>query len=180
MRFDQEQTTNSPSATTITHNVTLSFEIGASNISVPIRSDQSGPKQDGGQVLIYYAGEGLKKSTSLGYHTNCVYSPITGKYMTKHNPQKENAPAVIYSIGDKRRLIWRCRHMSANDNGRKVWKQQNDNILTFELDSDTMTIIYPEDKNPKSENSKKTMSQYMYGGVHLSGEKLVLVLYLEW
>ena len=38
-------------------------------------------------VLIYYAGEGLKKSTSLGYYTDCMYSPITGEYMTKHNSQ---------------------------------------------------------------------------------------------
>ena len=39
-------------------------------------------------VLLYYAGEGLKKSTSLGYHTDCVYSPNTGEYMNKHNSQK--------------------------------------------------------------------------------------------
>ena len=48
MRFDQEQTTDTPSATTITHNVGLSFEIETSNISVQIRNDQSNPKQDGG------------------------------------------------------------------------------------------------------------------------------------
>ena len=121
-------------------------------------------------VLIYYAGEGLKKSTSLGYHTDCVYSAVTGEYMTKHNSQKENTPAVIYSIGDKRNLNWRCRHVSANENGRKVWKQQNDNTLTFELNSDTITIIHPEDENPLSEKNKKHMSQYMHGGVHLSGQ----------
>ncbi len=61
--------------------------------------------------------------------------------------------------------------MSANDNGRKVWKQQNDNTLTFEMDSDTMTIIHPEDEITRSEKNKKNMSQYMHGGVHLSGEK---------
>ena len=122
-------------------------------------------------VLIYYAGEGLKKSTSLGYHTDCVYSPVTGEYMTKLNSQKENTPAVIYSIGDKRILNWRCRSVSTNENGRKVWKQHNDNTLTFELDSDTMTIIHPDDENPRSKSNEKTMSQYMHGGVHLSGEK---------
>ena len=50
MRLDQEQTTDSLSATTITHNVSLSFEIGTSNISVPIRNDQGDPKQDGRQA----------------------------------------------------------------------------------------------------------------------------------
>ena len=35
---------------TITHNVSLSFKIGTSNISVPIRNDRSGPTQDGRQA----------------------------------------------------------------------------------------------------------------------------------
>ena len=55
-------------------------------------------------VLIYYAGKGLKKSTSLGFHTDCVYSPSTGEYMKKYNSQKNITPAVIYFIGDTRRL----------------------------------------------------------------------------
>ena len=50
--------------------------------------------------LIYYAGEVLENSTTLGYHTDCVYSPITGKYISKSNTQEANNPAVIYSIGD--------------------------------------------------------------------------------
>ena len=50
MKLNQEQRTDSPSAITMTHNVSLSFEIGTSNISVPIRNDHSEPKQDGGQA----------------------------------------------------------------------------------------------------------------------------------
>ena len=50
MRFDQEQTTDYPSPTTTTPNVSLSFEIGTSNISVPIGNNQSDPTQDGGQA----------------------------------------------------------------------------------------------------------------------------------
>ena len=46
MRFRQEQTTDSPSATTITHNVSLSFEIGTSHISALIRNNISDTKQD--------------------------------------------------------------------------------------------------------------------------------------
>ena len=121
-------------------------------------------------VLLYYAGEGLKKSTSLGYHTDCVYSPLTGDYISKNNSQKENTPAIIYSIGDKRTLNWKRRHVSANDNGGKVWSQSNDNTLTFELDSDTMTIIHPDDENPKSNRNKESMSQYMHDGVNITGE----------
>ena len=123
-------------------------------------------------VLLYYAGEGLKKSTSLGYHTDCVYSPVTGDYISKNNSQKENTPAIIYSIGDKRTLNWKHRHVSANDKGRMVWSQPSSNKLSFELDSDTITIIHPDDENPKRNNNNESMAQYMHGGVSLTGEKI--------
>ena len=60
-------------------------------------------------ILIYYAGEGLKKYTSLGYHTDCVYLPSTGECILHLNTQEQNTPAVIYSIGNEQRLNWRCR-----------------------------------------------------------------------
>ena len=69
--------------------------------------------------------------------------------------------------------------MSANDNGRKVWSQPNSNTLSFELDSDTITIIHPDDENPKSNRNKESMAQYMHGGVNLTGKNLVLVECLE-
>ena len=71
-------------------------------------------------ILIYYAGEGLKKYTSLGYHTDCVYSPSTGEYSLHSNTQEQNTPAVIYSIGDKRRLNWRCRCVVESQSGKKL------------------------------------------------------------
>ena len=58
-------------------------------------------------VLIYYAGEGLKEHSKLGYHTDCVYSPTTGKYKDKANSQVEVTPAVIHSIGSTRKLNWK-------------------------------------------------------------------------
>ena len=42
--------------------------------------------------------------------------------------------------------------------------------MIFGLDSGTMTIIHLEDENPWSEENKKNISQYIHGGVHLSGE----------
>ena len=44
--------------------------------------------------------------------------------------------------------------------------------LSFEIESDTITIIHPHDENPLSENNKQQMSQYMHGGVNVSGEKI--------
>ena len=73
-------------------------------------------------VLIYYAGEGLKQHSSLGYHTDCVYSPSTGEYVSKMNSQENNTPAVIYSIGDTRNLRWKERKMGISKCGRKMWE----------------------------------------------------------
>ena len=70
-------------------------------------------------ILIYYSGTGLKEKSSMGYHTDCVYSPITGKYSLSQNSQVENTPAVIYSIGDTRRLNWKGRTVGYNNGGRK-------------------------------------------------------------
>ena len=71
MRFDQEQTTNSLRATTITHNVSLYFEIGTSNISVPIRNDQSDPKQDGGQATRPQSDDRNGILQDKNYGSNC-------------------------------------------------------------------------------------------------------------
>ncbi len=50
MSFHQERTTDSPIPTNITHNVSLSFEIGTSNISAPTRNSRGGPTTDGGEA----------------------------------------------------------------------------------------------------------------------------------
>ena len=122
-------------------------------------------------VLIYYAGKGLKKSTSLGFHTDCVYSPSTGEYMKKCNSQKINTPAVIYSIGDMRKLNWKCRHASNSSGGKMVWKPMDCDNMSYELDSDTLSIIHPHDEDPNSEMNRNVMSQYMHGNVNVYGEK---------
>ena len=64
-------------------------------------------------ILLYYAGEILKKRSSLGYHTDCVYSISNGKYVPTFNSQVENTPALIYSLGSgsSRILKWESRHV---------------------------------------------------------------------
>ena len=122
-------------------------------------------------ILIYYAGEGLKKYTSLGYHTDCVYSPSTGEYSLHSNTQEQNTPAVIYSIGDKRRLNWRCRCVAESQSGKKVWKKKEGIKMCFELGTDSLTIIHPNDENPLSDKNKNDMRQYLHGGVNVTGQK---------
>ena len=123
-------------------------------------------------VLIYYAGEGLKKHSKLGYHTDCVYSPATGKYKETANSQVNNTPAIIYSIGSTRKLNFKKRRIGENENGRKIWLRKDKDRITYEIGSDTISIINPLDENPMSQKNYDELSQYLHGGIDVSGEKL--------
>ena len=122
-------------------------------------------------ILIYYAGKGLKKSTSLGYHTDCVYSPSTGEYISNSNSQEANTPAVIYSIGDKKRLNWKCRCIEKSTSGKINWQKKACIKMCFELGTDSLTIIHPNDENPMSDKNKNELRQYFHGCVNVSGQK---------
>ena len=122
-------------------------------------------------ILIYYSGLGLKHKSSLGYHTDCVYSPVTGEYVSNLNSQVENTPAVIYSIGDVRHLHWKLRKAENSKYGRKVWVESTCDKMSFKLGSDTLTVIHPDDENPRSAKNKGDMRQYLHGGVNVSGHK---------
>ena len=122
-------------------------------------------------VLIYYAGLGLKDKSSLGYHTDCVYSPVSGEYVSNKNTQLENTPAVIYSVGDERELHWKVRKTALSKSGRNVWVMLQNDKMSFKLGPDTLTVIHPDDENPLSPKNCFDMRQYMHGGVNVSGEK---------
>ena len=122
-------------------------------------------------VLLYYAGKGLKKTSSLGYHTDCVYSSSDGLFNKKANSQVENTATAIYSIGDTRELNWTKRRMNVFVNGRKTWEPVKCFRCSFQLHSDTITIINPHDENPLSSKNISDKSQYLHGGVNVSGEK---------
>ena len=122
-------------------------------------------------ILLYYAGDGLKQNTSLGFHTDCVYSVHNGEYMSKSNSQVANTPAVIYSIGDTRYLKWQLRKIGISQSGRKVWEKATSSNMVFELRNDTLTIIHPHDENPLSDKNINDNRQYLHGGVNVRGEK---------
>ena len=52
-------------------------------------------------------------------------------------------------------------------------KWANDTTFSelYDVDSDTITIIYQQDKNPRSEKYIKDHSQYQHGRVSVFGEK---------
>ena len=122
-------------------------------------------------ILIYYSGRGLKNISSLGYHTDCVYSSLNGKFDSKQNSQVENTPAVIYSIGHNRSLHWKVRKLEYSKDGKKRWQTSSSYKRSFQLGSDTITVIHPDDENPLSTKNSEEMKQYVHGGVNVSGEK---------
>ena len=43
--------------------------------------------------------------------------------------------------------------------------------MCFELGTDSLTIIYPNDENPLSDKYKNDTRQYLHGGVNVTGQK---------
>ena len=43
--------------------------------------------------------------------------------------------------------------------------------MCFELGTDSLTIIHPNDENPLSDKNKNDMRQYLHGGVNVTGQK---------
>ena len=100
-------------------------------------------------------------------HSDCVYSPITGKFVDTANSQVENTPAVIYSLGDNRVLHWGEIRLL---NGK--WCLDPSFSTSYILNSDTVTIINPLDEDPFSPKNVDEYCQYQHGGVKLTGTKL--------
>ena len=117
-------------------------------------------------VIMYYTGTNLKQSSSLGMHCDCIYSPKDGSFVRKANSQVENTPAVIYSIGDTRVLNWGKRNIV-----KSKWSTDLTFSESYDIDSDTITIINQLDENPCSDKNIKEHAQYQHGGVKVTGEQ---------
>ena len=99
-------------------------------------------------VILYYTDVNLKEKSSLGFHSDYVYSPINGDFLTSLNSQLDNIPAVIYSIGDSRSLHWKGREIRLSNTGHSKWIDDSSFKSCYNLDSDTITIVNPLDENP--------------------------------
>ena len=115
---------------------------------------------------MYYAGANLKQNSSLGMHCDCIYSPTDGSFARKANSQVENTPTVIYSIRDTRVLNWKKWNIV-----KSKWSNGSTFSESYDIDSDTMTIINQLDENPCSDKHIKEHAQYQHGDVNVSGEK---------
>ena len=118
-------------------------------------------------AILFRSGDDLRPRSSLGIHCDCVYSPITGKFVKMANSQVENTPAVIYSLGDDRVLNYKKRRMV---NGK--WLDDASFSTSFTLSNDTVTIINPKDEDPMCPKNIDEHCQYQHGGVSVTGDKL--------
>ena len=61
--------------------------------------------------------------------------------------------------------------MVESKSGSKIWQQKTCSKMSFELGTDTLTIIHPDDEYPLSSKNRDDMKQYLHGGVNISGER---------
>ena len=119
-------------------------------------------------VLLYYAGDSLKKHARMGKHSDCVYSVQNGCYVKKDNSQVQNTPTVIYSLGDTRSLHWTRRKRTATSNGRHVWECDQDFKSEYPLSTDSVTIVNTLDEDPEYTSLDGSKYQYQHGDVNVS------------
>ena len=102
----------------VTHKTSDTLECMADELHCVIKSNKTLLNMNGVNmskkinhcsVILYYTRVNLKKNFSLGSRSDCIYSPINGKFVTNSNFQMENTPAVIYSTGTSRNLYWKRR-----------------------------------------------------------------------
>ena len=113
-------------------------------------------------ILLYYGGEGLKKESLLPNHCDCTYSTKDGTFLHSANSQVENTPTVVYSVGTKRRLNW-CRRRLAKTGSRNIWESDKEWSSHFDIVSDTISTIHPDDENAKTPFVDPV--QYQHGNV---------------
>ena len=127
-------------------------------------------------VLLYYADDNTKRSSSMGYHSDCTYRLNDGKFDQARNCQVINTPTVVYTLGDTRSLNWKRRSSVKGDNGRYIWKNDPSWSSSYELLDGSVTIINPKDEDPLSAHNNTNKTQYLHGGVSVKGCQLSIGL----
>ena len=116
-------------------------------------------------IILYYAGEGLKKVSLLSKHCDCTYSVHNGKYILSANSQVENTPTIVYSLGSARSLNFNRREIVKGKRGNK-WLNDTEWSTTFELENNSIWINNPADEEPSPRY------QYQHGGVKVGEGEL--------
>ena len=123
-------------------------------------------------VLLYFADDNDKRTSSMGYHSDCTYRLNDGKFDFTRNSQVINTPTVVYTLGDNRSLNWKRRHRVKGGKGRNVWNVDKTWSASYDLHDSSVTIINPKDEDPLSSNNLSSLTQYIHGGVNVKGCQL--------
>ena len=109
-------------------------------------------------LILYYAGEGLKKEALLSKHCDNTYSVHTGKFVDSANSQVEDTPTVVYSLGTSRTLIFYRRQIIKGKRGNK-WMDDTNWSRSFHISNNSIWILNPIDEKAFGKY------QYQHGGV---------------
>ena len=104
-------------------------------------------------VIIYYSGDNLKNSSSLSFHSDCIYSPIIRGYIIPANSQVNNTLAVIYLLDNNTQLNQKRRKLGISDAGCMILVDGQYFSTSFILGSDTVTLDNPLDEDPLCSNN---------------------------
>ena len=65
----------------------------------------------------------------------------------------------------------KSRHLSVTSQGSNFWVDDKGSRKSFSIESDKATIINPMDDNPISFSNINRNSQFIHGGVKVTGQK---------
>jgi hypothetical protein len=98
-------------------------------------------------VLLYYHKNKKSPNNLLGFHTDIVYSRVTGEYIPSKNSQTEGTPTCIVTIGGSRNLCFQ-KQTEIYDSEKKTlkWGEQKKTFIT--LGHNSLFVLHPYDEKP--------------------------------
>ena len=121
--------------------------------------------------LLYYTGEMLKISASLGFHCDITYNH-KGIYVKSKNGQMDNTPTVIIVLGDTRTLNWQRQFLITTTRGTKKWVTDHTWKAFVHMKNLSILIVSTVDEVPTFDANIGLYVRYRHGGVRVVGSKL--------
>ena len=122
-------------------------------------------------LLTYYYSSVNDRKSSMGYHSDTYYRLKDGLFDDKRNSQVKNTVTCVLTVGDNRDLKWKRRRLGF-ERVRTKWIEDNDFGVTFNLCNSSVTVINPRDEDPLDITHEGKHTQYLHGGVSITGDKL--------
>ena len=124
-------------------------------------------------ILNYYGIKGVKNSSSLGLHCDCVFGK-DGTFKNKSNSQKENTLTVSLTIGDSRVVKHFQRFAEkSNNNSFGKWELNDKEWIETVVTNGTLMVLHPHDEKPfvMKRGKKIYVSQLQHGKVSVTNNQ---------